>query len=111
MDFKIENGDLIIGNDITTITGNAQLAQSIAIELTTWKKEWFANFDYGVDWEKILGSKQGKTKIIYEVTTVIKKYSKVKKISKFDWEVSKTREYKLTITLLLQDESSITVEV
>jgi len=112
MDFKLDDGDIIIENfNIVTIDNKEQLAQNIQEELSVWKNEWFANLEYGVDWLIILDSKQGKTKAIYEVNRVIKKYKDIKKIGTFNYTLTKDRKYTLTLELITQDDTALIVEV
>lgn len=63
-----DNGDvLIVGNEIVMISGDSLLQQRVKSVLSTNLKEWFLDWDEGIDHRNLLGKNVTEELVRYEI--------------------------------------------
>lgn len=112
-DLKIVNGDLVIGQDIATVSDSYQVAQSASIILKTSLGDFSLEPDFGLDMSNILARQIVPDYVQRDVETALLEGSE--QISDVDdFEISQDKETRsLSISFRLQTATgdSITTEV
>lgn len=100
-----ENGDLLIeNNEISIVTGDSLLRQKVLNVLRTNLREWFFDWDQGIDFDNLLGKDVGEELARYELTRGLEQVDSTFTITAFAYTAD-TVERKATITFKAKTES------
>lgn len=100
-----ENGDVLIENGrISLVVGDDLLKQNVGTVLGTNLKEWFFDWDQGIDFSNLLGKNKNEELARYEIERGLLQVDKTFTITDFKYEVDKATR-KATITFKAQNES------
>lgn len=97
--FALDNsGDVIIkNNEIQMVYGNELVRQKVSSVLGTNKREWFFDWDLGIDFSVLLGKGVNGELVKYEIEKGLHQVDESFEISEFSTSVDKTQR-KLTVT-------------
>ena len=85
-----ENGDLLIeNNEISIVTGDELLKQKVVTVLKTNLKEWFFDWEQGVDFENLLGKNTNGELTKYEILRGLHQVDSSFTITEYDYSVDK----------------------
>lgn len=98
-----ENGDVLIENNtISIVTGNELLKQKVWTVLRTNLKEWFFDWEQGIDFNNLLGKNTNAELVRYEVEQGLRQVDSTFVITEFSYEVA---DRKATVTFKAQTDS------
>lgn len=93
-----ESGDLLIeNNEISIVTGDDLLKQKVVSVLRTNLKEWFFDWEQGVDFENLLGKTTSAELARYEILRGLREVDASFTITEFAYSVDKSTR-KATVT-------------
>lgn len=86
-DFTLdENGDVLIENNmISMVNGDSLLQQQVLTVLRTNLKEWFFDWEQGVDFGNLLGKNTNEELVRYEVERGLKQVDETFVITEFSY--------------------------
>lgn len=100
-----EHGDMVIeNNDINIVTGNELLRQKVWTVLRTNLKEWFFDWDQGIDFNNLLGKGVNEELVRYEIERGLAQVDETFSITEFTYEVDRAAR-KATVIFKAQTES------
>lgn len=105
-DFALdEKGDVLIENGaISIVVGDSLLQQKVKTVLRTNLKEWFFDWEQGVDFENLLGKGVGEELARYEVERGLAQVDSTFTITEFSYTVDKAAR-KATVSFMAQTAS------
>lgn len=104
-----ENGDVVIeNNEISTVTGESLLQQKVWTVLHTNLKEWFFDWDQGIDFENLLGKGVGEELARYEIERGLEQVDSTFTITEFSYATDAATR-KATIFFKAQNETGESV--
>lgn len=100
-----ENGDLLIeNNEISIVTGDSLLQQKVTNVLQTNLKEWFFDWDQGIDFSNLLGKGVGEELARYEIARGLEQVDSTFTITDFSYHADAVAR-KATIAFKAETES------
>jgi len=96
-----KNKDWTFGNgQANYLKNNDAVLQNVTTRLKSFKNDWFLDGDANIDWFNILGSKENRKTILFEVSRVTTQTEGVTKINSIEiQEESETRAASILINL------------
>lgn len=97
--FALDNkGDVVIeNNEISIVVGESLIQQKVATVLQTNLREWFFDWEQGIDFNNLLGKNTGEELARYEVERGLLQVDSTFNITEFAYEVNTdTRTAKVT---------------
>lgn len=93
-----DNGDVIIeNNEISIVVGESLLQQKVTTVLRTKLKEWFFDWEQGIDFDNLLGKNTNEELAKYEIERGLLQVDSSFAITEFVYEVDRaTRTAKIT---------------
>lgn len=99
------HGDVLIENGQISMVGDDQLTQQkVLMVLRTNLREWFFNWDQGIDRTKLLGKGVGEELARYEIERGLRQVDSTFVVTDFHYEAN-LQERSATITFKAQTES------
>ena len=104
--FKIdEHGDVVIeNNEISLVYGDNLLQQKVWAVLRTNLREWFFDWEQGIDFNNLLGKSTNAELVRYEVEKGLRQVDETFVITDFSYEVDRVAR-KATVTFKARNES------
>ena len=103
-----ENGDVLIeNNQISIVTGNELLRQKVLTVLKTNLREWFFDWEQGIDFGNLLGKNTSEELTRYEIERGLRQVDSTFTLTEFTYSVDDKR--KATVTFAAQLASGETV--
>ena len=100
-----ENGDVVIeNNEISIVTGGELIQQKVWSVLRTNLKEWFFDWDQGIDFDNLLGKDTNEEIVRYEIERGLAQVDETFTITEFAHEVDKAAR-KATVTFKARTDS------
>lgn len=104
-----ENGDVLIeNNEISIVVGDGLVQQKVQSVLRTNLKEWFFDWEEGVDFNSLLGKNKGEELARYEIARGLSQVDSTFVITEFSYEVD-TAKRTAKIAFKAQTESGTEV--
>lgn len=105
VDFLLEDGDIVFGEDIQMVSGVEAVAQMVRIRLQMFKGEWFLDANLGMPWfDEILGYTYNETLTRKRVRDLILGTEGVIELVSLELSFeSSTRELTITWTATAED--------
>ena len=93
-------GDVLIeNNEISIVVGESLIQQKVTSVLKTKLREWFFDWEEGVNYDNLLGKNTNEELARYEVERGLKQVDETFAITEFAYEAdSKTRKAKITFS-------------
>lgn len=99
------NGDVLIeNNEISIVVGDSLLQQKVWSVLRTNLKEWFFDWEQGIDFNNLLGKNKNEELARYEVERGLAQVDETLSITEFAYEVD-TAQRIARITFKAQNDS------
>lgn len=100
-----DKGDVLIGNnEISIVVGGSLIQQQVWTVLRTNLKEWFFDWDQGVDFDNLLGKETNEELVRYEIERGLAQVDSTFVITEFSYEVE-TESRKAWVTFKAQNQS------
>ena len=95
-----KNNDWTFGNGKANyLKDNNAVLQNVTTRLKSFKNDWFLDGDANIDWFNILGSKENRKTILFEVSRVTTQTEGVTKINLIELTETDQRAAKISIVL------------
>ena len=100
-----DHGDVVIENNaISIVTGNELIRQKVWAVLKTNLREWFFDWDQGVDFDNLIGKGINEDLVRYEIEKGLVQVDKTFKITEFVYTVDKAARA-ATVTFKVQTDN------
>lgn len=104
-----EQGDVLIeNNEISTVVGDSLLRQKVWTVLQTNLKEWFFDWDQGIDFSNLLGKGKTEDMARYEIERGLAQVDSTLAITEFEYSVDRAART-ATVRFTAQNDSGETV--
>lgn len=103
------NGDVLIeNNEISIVVGDSLLQQKVWTVLRTNLREWFFDWEQGIDFNNLLGKGKNEELARYEIEQGLMQVDETFSVTEFGYEVD-TAHRKAKVTFKAQNASGETV--
>lgn len=94
-------------NNIKMVDDTEEIKQRNYLSIATNRGEWFLNLNFGIPWVKLLGQKENRDDIRYELMKTLSKDPEIKSIDwiDFDYDYEK-RKLKVSFKATLIDNNT-----
>lgn len=107
-----ENGDVLIeNNQISIVTGNELLRQKVLTVLKTNLREWFFDWEQGVDFENLLGKNANEELARYEIERGLRQVDSTFTLTEFAYSVNDERRATITFAAQLANGETVGGEI
>ena len=99
------NGDLLIeNNEISLVVGDSLLQQKVQTVLRTNLREWFFDWEQGVDFNNLLGKNTNAELVRYEIERGLAQVDETFSITEYSYEVDRASR-RATVTFKARTEN------